>query len=589
MATPQTHWKDAKHQDVMPFSLVIFIVSKLDQSPPAQHYPLAVAERIGGEEATEAVLIRDVLEVASNAVAVFSDEANRIGIQSEASLAAGFFSNANNAPPRKKLVVDRYFRLMQREERETKMPEFPFILTCLKLAAGIHRDTRVPLGSFFSHKDIEYAMVVLDISDLTAIQYGIVAFHTKLMLRTGPPTPPTGYRHLFGLSRDWGAVEYRVQEETSRNPVPAATYVARFSYHPDSPAGILTGSCDDLVAKLEPFGLIESSSLDLIWPVDDAKPFPCLESPSIKDTGLVEMIEDLISTNNIDIIDKIRAEFSTPHAQAALQTHLSNSQSATNHHSTGQLLGLAFTDETHLNLAPIPNLSADTISAALSAADAPPTSISLNLDTLLASASEIIMALTSHPSLKSLYLLQSPTRKSDHPSTAFFLALSMPSNQPGPFDQFRKIYISGAFSAPFVKQLFLPTTYSPPLETFPITHLFARGSRPQPRFSRDVDPWHETVYLGDSLLRPERFVSGFLRYIHALLTKDALCRHEAMHCLALAPASLRDIMGERCGTSLREHIRGRDRKAEIWGAASGLCLLKDRFGVMEPRKSWCCG
>src|SRR5690349_20620960 len=122
---------------------------------------------------------------------------------------------------------------------------------------------------------------------------------------------------------------------------------------------------------------------------------------------------------------------------------------------------------------------------------APPTSISLNIDTLHDPPTTIITALTAHPTLKSLYLLQQTTRTTDYPSRAFFLALA--SHPANPLAQFTTLHISGAYSARQRNQPFLTPLSSSPLPAslhshYPVHHLLARVSThhdgPAPVFLR---------------------------------------------------------------------------------------------------------
>ena len=527
----EPNWVQAEDQEPSsPDSLVIFVVATLQvgSNSSGKHYPLAVLRRDGGLISMDAIQGRDVLAAIQGTIAVFSDPANRIGIQSELSLATQFYQDPKNALPQTELSnLAAWMRRSIASECYRGLREFPFIATCLVLGVAFDHErgvdlpvTLAPLGTVLRDANIEYATAVVDISDLDAIRYGSVAFRTTTMIRiSGPPD----------LDNDWGPDPYgerdfKLEENRTRDPLSAAAYMAKFQYEP----------CDDLVDKLNRVGLVDTSALDRIWPPDVTKSLPPPALPCAKDAALVAVINSLIGTESIDRSDPLLSQLgSTTNYQHVLWHHLQEQCQNIGHlRSTGQLLGLALANEPHLNLAPFTNLSALSISAALETTPVPPTSISLTIDTLLDPPTPIIDVLAAHPTLKAVYLLQQPTRTSDHPSTTFFLALaSHPSNT---LARLTKLHISGAYSAPLRKEFFLPPSlsYQPPITVYPVLHLFTRHQAQPGSSVHHPDPtsfWPNHLYLGDALLRPERFAAGFLLYLRSLLT----CTHN---------------MGGRCGS-----------------------------------------
>lgn len=595
----EPNWVQAANQEPSsPDSLVIFVVAKLGPNSSGQHYPLAVIRREGGLISLDAIQGRDVLTAIQGTIAVFSDSANRIGIQSELSLAAQFYQDPKNALPQTELSnLAPWMRRTIALEYYRGLREFPFISTCHMLGVAFDQERGVglpvllaPLGTVLRDANVEYATAVVDISDLDAIRYGIVAFRTTTMIHiSGPPD----------LDNDWGPDppgqrDLKLEENRTRDPLSAAAYMAKFQYEP----------CDDLVDKLNRVGLVNTSALDRIWPPDITKSLPPPTPPPTEDTALVAVINSLIGTERIDLSDPLLSQLSsTTNYQQVLRYYLQEQCQNIGHlRSTGQLLGLALANELHLNLAPFTNLSALSISAAIETTPVPPTSITLTIDTLLDPPTPIIDVLAAHPTLKAIYLLQQPTRTSDHPSTTFFLALaSHPSNT---LARLTKLHISGAYSAPLRKEFFLPPSFSyqPPITVYPVLYLFTRRHQPQTRAGSVHYPDPTTfLYLGDALLRPERFAAGFLLYLRSLLT----CTHNMgnrcgpLFSFACAPPNLGSdqktrveigpIPAENFAIPVRPQVQWtttdkENGKREYWPAVRG--LVQGSWSVVVERRVW---
>ncbi|KAK0668118.1 hypothetical protein QBC41DRAFT_394541 [Cercophora samala] len=511
----EPYWVKASSQTpAAPDALVVYIVAKLGLNGTGQHYPLAVVKREGGLIDLDAVQGRDVLSAILGTVAVFSDPANHVGIESELSLADQFYQDPNNRLHRTELSnTPAWMRRCIAPQWECGVPEFPFISTCLLLGVAFDRERGVglpalhaPLGTVFSDTNMEYAMAVVDITDLNSIRYGITAFRSSVMIQIHEPPREHDEYSDWGDSDPPGLRELRLEDNRVRDPLSAAAYMAKFEYKP----------CDSLVENLDKVELIDTEALERIWPLSTAE-LPALSvSPTEEDFELVSLIDALLETERLDISETLLAQLT----RAANWKQILRHQIQTLSHDighlpiTGQLLGLTFANELHLNLAPFNKLSSLSLFAALETARATPVSISLNIDTLHDSPTAMIDALLTKPPLKSLYLLQSPTSTSDTPSKTFFSALT---THPGnPLAHFKKLHVSVLFSSPFSGELFFPVTSpAPHLPTHPIQHLFLRQ---QTQHHPRQPPTSQTHYLAPLLLTPERFASGFLMYLRSLLT-----------------------------------------------------------------------
>jgi hypothetical protein len=106
------------------------------------------------------------------------------------------------------------------------------------------------LAIVFRDMNMEFAMAVGEISEPTAMRYGVVAFRTTVMIHVSrhqaerhqaEPEDEDGYAGDWGLR---GKRELKLQEKRGRKPLSAAGDMAKFRYEP----------CDELVNKLSEIG-----------------------------------------------------------------------------------------------------------------------------------------------------------------------------------------------------------------------------------------------------------------------------------------------------------------------------------------------
>jgi hypothetical protein len=212
--------------------------------------------------------------------------------------------------------------------------------------------------------------------------------------------------------------------------------------------------------------------------------------------------------------------------------------------SAGQLIRLAFSDQEHLGLEQLKSLSAEAILAALGVPGmGEVTSISLCIDSIRSTPAQLIDVLSRADTLRELYFLQSPTRKSDALSAQLFEELAA---RPQILKR-AKVILAGAFSAALRKRLWLPRIPIPkgmpsdiadavqvaPLNVFPVQQMFVRYQIGDGIFR------YNYVHLGDALLKPERFAAGFLLYLHSLLlSMDAGNEEAQLFSFSSAPSPL---------------------------------------------------
>jgi hypothetical protein len=320
--------------------------------------------------------------------------------------------------------------------------------------------------------------------------------------------------------------------------------------------------------------------LEVVWQSDSpnlstAVPIPAYQpSRSLRDQALTALVDSTLETDSfqISVFDEAKT---IPHFPVLLQQLLrERSERLGKSRSAGQLLGLAFEGKAHLDLVRFKGLSAEAIGASLEAAELKNVrSISLCIDTIRSTPTQIMDALSRSSSLRDLYFHQSPTRAKDEPSTELFLELSTrPQLLRG------KVTITAAYSAALTKKSWLPPTvnYRPPFEIFPIQHMFYRFE------SRLMH-----YYIGDGLLRPERFAAGFLKW---------LCAPDYfLFAFAAGPPGLEDmsraeispIPAENFANRTRPQLPGYDynHHAEFWPKVRD--LVPESWTVLVLREKYC--
>ncbi|KAI1120212.1 hypothetical protein F5Y10DRAFT_290186 [Nemania abortiva] len=409
-----------------PSSWTFYIVSEI----AGQHRPLAVVQRYNDDDADDnddgldgqrlVALVRRILTI-------LCDPVNRVAIESERALAVDFFCEYRT-----------------HEDEESSLPSsaydgmstsaFPFISTCLLL--GVSEDTTyehwlVSLSTIYLGAD-SYGMVVIDVTDLESPRYGIVA----LMAR------PTIEWNVSQSGGEWVDGKY-AQEERSRQPLSATGYLEKFG-----PREI-----GDEALKLETIHLVDTAAMNLIWPQSGDPgsfdffftrvPLPP-PSRSLCDQALTALISSTqeIETFEMSIFDAPRQ---IPGFQNLLRRMLHELPGRLGQsRAAGQLIGLALSGSQHLDLVRLQGLSAEAIRGALETEDLKTaTSISLCLDTMVSTPTQIIDVLASAAGLRDMYFFQKPTREDDKLSTDIFLELS---KRPHLFRRGR-VFFSGAYSA----------------------------------------------------------------------------------------------------------------------------------------------
>ncbi len=257
---------------VAPRSFLFFIIANVGApGPEGPHRPLAVTYRHGrtpgpGRDIeNEWRRVRQVVQDCARAVDILTCPTNRVAIEAEMSLAAAEHRGGRcpEAPPRVQVpdlpqpsLADRVFWRgpPPADPEQTPPPdsppwvdagairEFPFISTCLRVAlTRLHDDgggpgARVddvqerPLATVFRDDALEYGAVVIDISDLDAVRYGIVGSKISYVAGDGGG--------FSGIGMGWfDRIESRYEgphpvlyldNSGAQTPLSAAAFMAKF-------------------------------------------------------------------------------------------------------------------------------------------------------------------------------------------------------------------------------------------------------------------------------------------------------------------------------------------------------------------------
>jgi hypothetical protein len=184
-----------------PRSFLFYVVANV--GPGGSTRPLAVAYRQGHDVSrSPSSRVDNVVNDILSLVKVLSEPANRTPLEAERALATDWYRQRQHADtkPRPQALLDSpqpSFAVWEEKSKPIVQPElppndtpmeFPFTSTCL--VSGLLRGSKStrtgdvqlqPLSTPFYGDCLEYGMVLVDISNLERVKYGIVAFPVRYM------------------------------------------------------------------------------------------------------------------------------------------------------------------------------------------------------------------------------------------------------------------------------------------------------------------------------------------------------------------------------------------------------------------------
>ncbi|RWA07597.1 hypothetical protein EKO27_g7513 [Xylaria grammica] len=236
-------WSPASLPSAKPPSRWMFyVVSKI----AGQYRPLAVVGRYGNTLDYDVFSGLDIVTPVRRVLTILSDPANRLAIESERALAVDFF---HEHPHRE--TEDPAYSVSEwgtPEPIKSGSDEFPFISTCLLLGAR-ERTTHerrphvqsLPLGRIYRDSDTESGIVLVDITNLETLRYGIIAFATQRAVEW----------ELAQWGDEWPDFT-PPQDQQLRQPLSAVNYLKRF----------VSGVPGEEAVKLEAIPLIDVAAME---------------------------------------------------------------------------------------------------------------------------------------------------------------------------------------------------------------------------------------------------------------------------------------------------------------------------------------
>ncbi|KAJ5522338.1 hypothetical protein N7527_006453 [Penicillium freii] len=569
-----------------PRSFLFAVVANV--GPSGASRPLAVAYRQGCDRTTEPWhrLVADTLAL----IEILSDPANRAPLEAERALAEDWYrrskgdeAHINKRPsvpdsPQPPFVVPdgRHKKPVllrpQLPWYDDTLSEFPFITTCLLL--GLLRDDSdainsnsarpgdvqlQPLSTIFRGDCAEYGLVVIDISDLDSVKYGIVAFRMHYMAEVW-------YR---GRSMGWDPVEDKpplkepdVILESSRPRVPLSIYQWLCKYHIYEDV-----KGDPSILRLKDMALVDTAALDYFR--------PSMQTASTEDVSTITtvprwtMSQETLRNAHIDYtIDNLLLLTQEPTEYPFEKAVNDNLQNLAEYREqlrqrleeipdtlgpseiSSYILRVAYAGRSHLNWVAFQNLTPSVIAAAIASDELRDASaLSLCVDWFRLEGDEeegdlgdLATVLAQTTALKQLCLLQRPDRDSDDASARFCSQLLLLWGRASGGDlewlRTKTIYPTSAFSTSLRSREFLTPSStishsftSPGALVFPVVHMFTlinhqREDGPDVTADHHVQQYQNSsspsysysdyYAMENTLLDAESFAVRFLAYLRSL-------------------------------------------------------------------------
>ncbi|GAB1317085.1 Proteophosphoglycan ppg4 [Madurella fahalii] len=547
-----------------PRSFVFYVVADVGFPGTDDSYrPLAVTFRQGhgpgpcrnGSRSGQRVL--HVIQDCARIIDILTEPANRIALDAELALAVAWYRGGHYSEPERIEIDDApqpgydfsalksVWKDKPGNPERPELPwapgtrEFPFVSSCLRLA--LNRDdtygTRLgdvqeqPLGTVFGGNKLEYGMVVIDISDLGNVRYGIVGLEISYVADIDIIGSPCGWDYVESRMPDREPVLH-LEKARSRLPLSGTRYMKKYGLHTltDAVKWLKRQPVADLKALsyIWPRPNIGSDSSSRTRPIDSAPP---VSQDAALDQAVARVIQDAVSYDGLNI-ETHRGLINHPNFQAHLINQLCQSPRILgDSESSTQLLRLAYAGHSHLNWVAYTNLTYENIAAALESAELRDAqALSICVDQLDGSPTPLFEVLARSGTIRDLCFLQDPARANDDKSSQLFSQICASPSGSSLLSS-KNIFLTCAFSAPLRRRFWLldpkggRLSHASLASAFPVQHMFVRQQLvASPGDDGDeakrFRPCH--FFLGDALLKPVRLAAGFLQYCQSVVTDGFL-------------------------------------------------------------------
>lgn len=481
---------------------------------------------------------------------------------------------------------------------------FPFVSTCLMLGLGYdvkshtaHPSTVCePLGLLLGADLDNHGIVVVDVTAPNDVRHGIVAYEKKDQPRNA--TDPIFDFH-DGCHYDENTTQFYPKgvETYSRRPLDARRYMMKFLYIPTTEFQGQVSRLRDVEARVaaaqatwRPVA-VEALNGRIVWVLHQfrmhmAYDFAEIWPPGQRNPGLGgggsytersrellldEAVRSLVDEiqNGEEYLDADLKGLEQPEVKGSLRQFLeSRPEQLGQSPAAGRLLAVAYGDFTSLNWTAFTHTSYKAVARALKEPCMQSVrSLSLSIDEFPATdLPALLEALLELPRLSHVCLMQSPARLSEDIGTNAFIQMAH-SPQYVPLMQ-RVSFVSSAVCSSAIRGIpWLPLFGKDDIshyDAFPVRAMYLRKPVQAPELpwpernmrslelDREADPHPEfdtTCFpLADSLLVPERFVTGFLSFL------GTRCEDDLLFSFAQAPTSLRQMPRQRTGLFPAENL-----------------------------------
>ncbi|KPM45093.1 hypothetical protein AK830_g1453 [Neonectria ditissima] len=575
-----------------PRSFLFYVVANVGRGGTS--CPLAVAYRQGNDaHKSPFSRVNHVVQDTLRLISILSEPANRAALEAERALAAAWYLHRDTEQHPDELgqqcrpkvpdspqppfgIPKGHWPVEVQPELswDNSLREIPFTSTCLLLGLlddDVSSNTRPgdvqlqPLSTAFRGDCLEYGMVVLDISDLENVKYGIVAFPVSYMAEVFHQGEMMGWDPIEDPAPS-EEPDVVLQQHRPRVPLSILWYLRKYFPYPCIEK-------DPNVLKLEDEPLVDASALNYIWPleVEDQRRAPSPGAmtgiwnyfwPSKSNTGDEEIstttehstmsrepqsasmdraVDNLLILTHNDLhldakaINKFQklAKF-----QGQLRRRLEQvPDSLGPSEASGHMLRIAYAGCSHLNWVVFENMTYEAIAAAVASDELRSASaLSLCIDGLNGDVGVLKATVARSSSLKQLCFLQKPDREDDNTSARLHAQLLEPVQES--WLRNKTVYTTCAFSAPLRLETW-PTRATPPVRDVPVMQMFVRQKRDVVDDLASQDSYY---FMGDALLDVERFAVGFLSYLTSAQDDKSLLR------FACGPSSLNTYMSKSLPT-----------------------------------------
>ncbi|KAG4411273.1 hypothetical protein IFR04_015599 [Cadophora malorum] len=257
-----------------PYSFIFYVVAKVAD----RHRPLAIVSCPGAPFDEENLRGSPLIAACHRTITIFKNKQARIAIEGELALASKFYTTDGNPPApielSQKTTTRMPLRHKKRWDREN-ISEFPFIQACLLQGvafdplAGLTWNAYIePFGTVYRDTLVGWGMVVVDITDLDEIKYGIVNIASAPMKFVSSAKEvrsqirgSTNNGFDFERGREFRVVD----EERPRQVMSAAEYIAKKDEVQNEAFNMLPEH-DGIGIFMAEVPLVDTTALEIIWP-----------------------------------------------------------------------------------------------------------------------------------------------------------------------------------------------------------------------------------------------------------------------------------------------------------------------------------